>query len=1468
MESELSLRALEEEPGFSLAECLNSGFKVTLIDNADRLLQNENEVIWVKGQTIVKRIVILESTIINALFTSFNDTNTTNYVERKASNRALVVLQPEEARVYYSNGDNYFCSFPFRLQNGFPFQNGLVLEKEHSEEEGQLNFMTMLDPVLELGAVGSSSTSSISPREKLLWFPTTSKYSLAVTFNQSESTLEIYHVRYLTRHSPQNARHSVRRKVSAGIRKHSGISTPNSSRLVDEADISTSTAIFKNRNASHSDMMSIDRMASISESIPDSIKPHPSIFEAASLRKDVIFAKVESIRLEKEPHRAYSITYQDEEAVVVVGKESTQVLIFASHPARSPVFKRSLLLQCLDCVEVGGLNETIGGMIAVLKSPRKLVLLNPFLDLVTPSVDFKNTTLFHTIASVYSDKVALVSSEGKTFLFQLMILPENNLVARLLELLKYLYGNHVYHSFWLHWVCALGLCGNEWDAFVVAVMALFVPEGTTSRTVYTGNPVTQLFPMAQILKAHLAESYHLEETVSRLVVCIHLVREDLKLDISQYGELDRMGVFLAQLCVWLGWPEAWVNYYAQENMDHFLIGSSAILVKPPNLLESLASAFTDTIVPYVTLSQVCEESDEVDEKITWRSCGVLRLFETLISSQYSDVDVLNTMVENCITQHFLNTLPSGVFFPLKNCLIACEKKAQVSWREECLLLVGRNDLLNMKRRHFTEDKPLKTPSLQKEVHSILESLEMHEADTSETHLSITKLIFDEDRRFYEVSKLLQTSKTQTASLMPGSVSEHQLYKLHRGLAAMVAMRTLTIPLGRAALFVNSCRPLMTERFPIPHVNLNTLIVPSMTNVSLEKEVMDQSITQWGFFHNGVSSGLSISRDAEDISGSWVVFNKPSQLTSEHAGFLLGIGLNGHLSSLEEWHIYNYLGPKHLHTSVALLLGMSASLRGTMNLKMTKVLSVHVVALLPHGSSDLNVALPVQTAGLVGIGLLFCESQHRRMSEVLLSQLKTSQHEPLHDEGYKLGAGIGLGYINLGKAHCMKDSKIPDKLVSLAVNGSSKSQGGALLALAMIFMKSHESGMAQSLKLPDSAHLLEYIRPISVFLRTLCYNVVMWDDIDPSSDWLFSQVPACISSQLESISVLDSDQQGFFHVVGGAALSIGLKFSSSNNGEAKSTLLAGLDEMIRITHISPKTHDEKLAHNGASVVRDIFMLSLSLVMAGSGDLETFRRLRALYGNTENSPNYGGYMCANLAMGFLFLGSGLYAFSDSNFALASLIVSLYPIFPSHNTECNEVHLQALRHFWALSVEPRCIVPRDIETQKPCKVAISVTLKDYSHLQMEAPCLLPNLDSILAISTLQSEYLPVFVEVDDVFKKSLQMYVSSKHKYEDLKKHSQAILNSFSSTDPWRPLNDLSIFSQLDSYEKTVLGKEELSALDFKLELSSQVYSPTSLEDLWNLKLVFNYTDRCLKYGGLRFLNHNLVENLKSAVWSMSN
>ncbi|EDN03409.1 predicted protein [Histoplasma mississippiense (nom. inval.)] len=353
--------------------------------------------------------------------------------------------------------------------------------------------------------------------------------------------------------------------------------------------------------------------------------------------------------------------------------------------------------------------------------------------------------------------------------------------------------------------------------------------------------------------------------------------------------------------------------------------------------------------------------------------------------------------------------------------------------------------------------------------------------------------------------------------------------------------------------------------------------PSNVTISAEKSAFSEDKVCWAFFHNGASTGLALSKAAKGINTSWILYNKPTELTNRHAGFLLALGLNGHLKSLAKWVAFKYLTPKHTMTSIGLLLGLSASYLGTMDTLITRLLSVHVTRMLPPGAAELNLSPLTQTTGIMGIGLLYCNSQHRRMSEVMLSEMENTDHEEpsatqeiLRDEGYRLASGFALGFINLGKGsdlRGLRDMHIVDRLLALAVGTKSvdvvhildKATAGATVALAIIFMKSNDATVAERIDIPDTVAQFDYVRPDIFLLRTLAKNLIMWDSIVASDRWIKNNLPSIYKRK------------------------------------------------YRVTTFA--------------TAQDIIALSAAAVMAGTGDLIVFRRLRSLHGHVNADTPYG-------------------------------------------------------------------------------------------------------------------------------------------------------------------------------------------------------------------------------------------------------
>lgn len=1077
------------------------------------------------------------------------------------------------------------------------------------------------------------------------------------------------------------------------------------------------------------------------------------------------------------------------------------------NPGSTTVYPQMTKIVCDDCIAFHGDLTTY---LVVLREG-KLQLVNPELQVTLPLINVKAERLVGSCENT----VAYVS-EGELRQVTLVVLPANETIRRCLKAFTYLAGGNISDTIAMMWRTAAST-KDEWSAFADTILLVVPGENA---------------------------AISLGDLLPYVTVALHLIREDTRLDVTN-TLTEKLGALLAQLTGFMGWPSAWTKYYHQPVLPTKCL-SSVIVESPPNIFASLIDA------PYLTFAQLSEESDAVNSEITPRTTWMLRLFDNLNAN--ANV-IVETMVDLGITRGHLETLPPGVAFPLKQALQVCQELPAFEWTNPALQLIGRKDIMGLLSLN-----PQSKPTYAKQGDSAWDG--QAEAD----RMGITKLIFDYDRRYFEITLLLHQTKTQTAHLDPEDRTEYDLVVMQRRLARVVALRILTIPVGRAALFYSGRTPLLTEKFPIAKFNLNTLVTPSMTNIVLGDEDVPAALAEWGHFHNGVLAGLSISTESKGINGSWIIYNKPPELNAQHAGFLLGLGLNGHLRRLEEWHIYNYLGPKHPLTSVGLLLGMAASLRGTMDNKLTKVLSVHALALLPRGANDLNVPVNVQLAGLIGIGLLYLETQHRRMSEILLAQItgfvNQNDQETIH-EGYRLSAGIALGLINLGQgfdvdrllglATLMKDFQLADELIKLSA--------GAIIALAFSHLQTNNAAVAAKLEVP-LVFLMDYIRPDLLLLRRMAKHLIMWDSIGVLVAWVEAQLPTASSK-------LDSDNLAYYNLVGGTCMAIAIRYALSHNKAAQQTLIHYFDAMMAITASTPVNYDQRIAFNGALSIQVTLGVCLAVVMAGSGDLETFRRLRAMYHHTSDM-SYEVYLGVNFALGMLFLGGGQFAFTTRRLSVAALVTLMIP--------CRD--FEALRYMWALAVEPRCLVVRDVDTQKPVKIAVDVVTKRGESYRVVLPCLVPDFSTLHSLSTNLSDYFRVEVDFSlqlaylDRFKQTKTLYVSQRRNHLQLQPLVTALLSVANKMlqlangeivlpSDWRARLQLEILAPLDSFTKEVLMFDEGDHLglwelvDDKIELWHHAKNPT-IDELWDLKLLFTYGDRHISKEFVHLL-HRVISQL---------
>ena len=233
---------------------------------------------------------------------------------------------------------------------------------------------------------------------------------------------------------------------------------------------------------------------------------------------------------------------------------------------------------------------------------------------------------------------------------------------------------------------------------------------------------------------------------------------------------------------------------------------------------------------------------------------------------------------------------------------------------------------------------------------------------------LLRLRWPEDQRVNEVKRMLDSSHPVSINVVQRpEVSDHDLLEEQERHLYALCIRTMALPMGRSMFTLCTHTPIATEQLSIPALNLTGRAPPRGTTIDLTNIEVPPNMNMWPLFHNGVAAGLKISPNCSTehkIDSTWIVYNKPKgpgDISIEHAGFLMALGLNGHLQNLATVSLHDYLSRGHEMTCVGLLLGTAAARRGTMDMQITKLLSVHLECLLPPTSTELDVPHTMQVS---------------------------------------------------------------------------------------------------------------------------------------------------------------------------------------------------------------------------------------------------------------------------------------------------------------------------------------------------------------------------------------------------------------------------------------------------------------------------------------------------------------------------
>ena len=677
------------------------------------------------------------------------------------------------------------------------------------------------------------------------------------------------------------------------------------------------------------------------------------------------------------------------------------------------------------------------------------------------------------------------------------------------------------------------------------------------------------------------------------------------------------------------------------------------------------------------------------------------------------------------------------------------------------------------------------------IETLSSNLYINEVSDYDTEYYLTKIKFFEDNRIREVNRILSPTRilkiniTQLNKIVDLDLLENEkFYLTYKNL-----IKQYTSCIGNGALNLNTIKTFPKEILPIKPLNTQCLLTGDESNYILDsnkEQLKDKDFANWAEFNNGVSQSLKLSTDDfnnKSYIRNWILFNKTEQPTFEHGGFLLGMGLLKQLDSLFATDVYQYMKTTHDGVTIGILLGRSASKISSMEETLSRTLCLHISFLIP---STLEITIPmiIQCSAVIGIGLIYMKSGNRLMTEMLLNQIgKVSNNNDKnidlkHLDSYNLCLGFAIGLINLGlgKANSNYDLNYENKLISLIsncgnyVDGNLDSQNvinlnrtaiAAYACLTISFLQSKNSKIASKMKIPENLYQLDSFKPFNLYLSLLGKNLILWDNIYPSENWIYSNIPSFIKFLYENpLSIISEDfaysfkinliefsqiSTSYYYSLCAGIMSLGFKFCGSNDSQVSSIIINIIKtKLLKVNVINDiiirdcaKYDDNNKSSLNKTTLDECLCIcayALAMIRAGSGDLETFKILRILRKKVDNINDYKyfkpGYTLAiNHAIGILFLGSGGLTFNNSINSLTFLYISTFPIF-NKTLNDNEKYLQPLRHFYVLACENKIFETRDVNTNKIVRSRLSLEYLNGNTNEVITPINIDNFSFIKKI------------------------------------------------------------------------------------------------------------------------------------------
>lgn len=847
-----------------------------------------------------------------------------------------------------------------------------------------------------------------------------------------------------------------------------------------------------------------------------------------------------------------------------------------------------------------------------------------------------------------------------------------------------------------------------------------------------------------------------------LALVLHFVALDALLDTHrQRTEAPRVVRLLQHVCARLGWG-AWLDFWARRvggDVPEAADGRGAVDAPdapdaPPDLYALLHDALRGTPTSLDAAYAACAASLGVGAVARIAphcafSAALVDVYAALGragagagAGEDASRAVLDALLAAGWDAAALARVAPGAALPLYEALRTCQLAPPAGLSAAAYTLLGRLDA-GAQARGACAAPARVVPAL---LRTLPEGLD-----------PLSGQLFARDFRLGEVARLLQTTRANVAHVAHDDErdeAEHHAEVLH--VARALAERTMAQCIGRGMFRMASRARRATATWRTPRLCLALRTLPG-GGVLAHPYAADPHEVDWPEFHNGVASALEIAVHADaHIDSNWIFAHSAAPRdAARHAGFLLGLGLHGHLARLGRVHAYRYLAPRHALTTVGLVLGVAASFLGSADPAARQVMAVQVAAFLPHRSAALPFAPLTQAAGLLGMGLVFAATDHRWTAERLAAQLDAplpAHDAPQHDL-YANAAGLALGWVLLGRGRrapmdAASDLALLARLRRLVLAhdapapAAHRAAHAATLALALVFLRSGRADLAQLLAPPDSPHALEHVRPDLLLVRTLARALILWDEITPDDAWLLATLAPfmqCMDPAAASLGA--AEQVAWYNMRAGACLALSLRFAGTADARARALLLRQLQAHVHDAPPAADTYAARIVHAARATLRDVLHVALATVMAGTGDVELLRLYRIAHGTPARG--YASHMAAHTALGLLFLGGGRFSLGTGDVAVAALLTAFLPRYPASPGDCR-AHLQAARHLYVLALAPRLLVARDVRSGEVCALPIAAVAADPApDTPRLAPTLLPPLDTLRAVHSTSRRYWPAALD-----------------------------------------------------------------------------------------------------------------------------